>query len=74
MTSDREIYFLQKDGNLIEGIGDHKVEGNKDSYANPSKLKYESGHVLKAADCKNFEKKFEVSSNTAEPKAANEKK
>ena len=74
MTSDREIYFLQKGGNLIEGIGDHKVEGNKDSYANPSKLKYEGGHVLKAADCKNFEKKFEVSSNTAEPKAANEKK
>ena len=50
MTSDREIYFLQKDGNLIEGIGDHKVEGNRDSYANPSKLKYE-GCLLYTSRC-----------------------
>lgn len=56
-TSEREIYFLKKDGNLIEGIGDHKVEGSKDMYANPGKLKYE-GHSLKQVDCKDFDKKF----------------
>jgi len=56
-TSEREIYFLKKDGNLIEGIGDHKTENRKDLYANPSKLKYE-GHSLKQADCKDFEKNF----------------
>lgn len=57
MQSEREIYFLKKDGNLIEGIGDHKVEGDKDQYANPAKLKYE-GHTLKPVDCKDFDKKF----------------
>ncbi|OWK72968.1 hypothetical protein CBW16_12035 [Flavobacteriaceae bacterium JJC] len=56
-TSEREIYFLKKEGNLIEGIGDHKVEGNKDLYANPAKIKYD-GQALKQVDCKDFEKKF----------------
>ena len=56
-TSDREIYFLIKDGNLVEGIGDHKVENNQDLYANPAKIKYD-GQVLEKADCKNFEKNF----------------
>jgi len=56
-TSEREIYFLKKEGNLIEGIGDHKVEGNKDLYANPEKIKYD-GQALKQVDCKDFEKKF----------------
>ncbi|MCQ4034820.1 hypothetical protein [Kaistella montana] len=58
-TSDREIYFLKKDGVLIEGIGEHKTEGNKDLYANPSQLKYE-GIALKQVDCNGFEKKFIV--------------
>lgn len=58
-TSDREIYFLKKDGNLIEGIGEHKTEGNRDFYANTGQLKYE-GHTLKAADCTNFEKNFKI--------------
>ena len=56
-TSEREIYFLRKDGNLIEGIGEHKTESNKDFYANPAQLKYE-GHRLKSIDCTNFEKNF----------------
>lgn len=58
-TSDREIYFLRKDGNLIEGIGEHKTEGSRDFYANTSQLKYE-GHTLKSIDCTNFEKNFKV--------------
>ena len=56
-TSEREIYFLRKDGNLIEGIGEHKTEGNRDFYANPAQLKYE-GHTLKSVDCTDFEKNF----------------
>ena len=59
IISDREIYFLKKDGNLIEGTGEHKTEGNKDFYANPSQLKYD-GHILKSADCTNFEKNFKI--------------
>lgn len=57
MNSDREIYFLLKDGKLIEGIGEHKVEGNKDMYANPAQIKY-TGQELEKAECKNFEKNF----------------
>lgn len=56
-TSDREIYFLRKDGNLIEGIGEHKVEADKDLYLDSGKLKYD-GQVLKPVDCTDFEKKF----------------
>ena len=56
-TSDREIYFLKKGGNLTEGIGEHKTEGNKDMYANPAKLKF-NGLTLKQIDCKDFDKKF----------------
>ncbi|MGZ5197600.1 MAG: hypothetical protein ACXWVZ_06850 [Kaistella sp.] len=58
-TSDREIYFLKKDGNLIEGIGEHKTEGNRDFYANTNQLKYE-GHTLKSTDCTDFEKNFKI--------------
>ena len=56
-TSEREIYFLMKDDQLTEAIGDHKMENNKDFYANTSKLKY-TGQVLKKTDFKNFEKNF----------------
>lgn len=56
-TSDREIYFLRKGENLIEGIGEQKVDGNKSNYANPSKLKY-SGNTLKQIDCTDFDKNF----------------
>ncbi len=57
LTSDREIYFLKKDGNLVEGLGEQKVEGSKSLYSTLSKLKYE-GSALKQTDCKDFEKKF----------------
>ena len=57
ISSERDIYFLQKNGELIEGIGDHKTEGNKEFYVNPAKLKYETAG-LKSADCIDFEKKF----------------
>ena len=57
--SEREIYFLKKKDQLLEGIGDHKTDGNKDLYANPSKLKYGSSS-MKQVDCKDFEKNFET--------------
>lgn len=55
--SEREIYFLQKDGKITEGIGEHKTEGNQDFYANPSQLKFE-GNVLSLVDCTDFDKKL----------------
>ncbi|WP_304342758.1 hypothetical protein [Chryseobacterium koreense] len=57
MTSEREIFYLRKDGNLIEGIGDHKTEGKREVYANYRKIKYE-GHILKQEDCTVVEQKM----------------
>ncbi|MHA6727616.1 hypothetical protein ACX3PU_06075 [Chryseobacterium sp. A301] len=48
-TSTREIWFLQKDGKLIEGIGDYDDSGER--YATPKVVKFESGHSLTEADC-----------------------
>lgn len=56
-TSEREIYFLQKGENIMEGIGNQKTEGMKSTYENASKLKYE-GNNLKQVDCTDFDKKF----------------
>ncbi|QOW09420.1 hypothetical protein Q73A0000_03110 [Kaistella flava (ex Peng et al. 2021)] len=56
-TSDREIYFLRKGENLIEGIGEQKVDGSKSNYTNPSKIKY-SGNTLKQVDCIDFDRNF----------------
>ena len=57
ITSDREIYFLQKGEHIIEGIGEQKTEGTHANYSNPTKLKYE-GRTLKQIDCADFEVKF----------------
>lgn len=58
-TSEREIYFLKKDGKLLEGIGDHVTDGNTDRYANPGQLRYE-GHTFQSADCTNFDRNFSL--------------
>ncbi|MGA9213471.1 hypothetical protein [Kaistella sp.] len=50
ITSDREIYFLKKEGKLFEAIGEYTNNGSKSSYTNPSKLKYD-GHQLTPTDC-----------------------
>lgn len=57
MTSEREIYFVKKDGKLIEGIGEQKTEGNIATYSAPGKIKYE-GHELSQVDCTKFETQF----------------
>ncbi|QFG53125.1 hypothetical protein [Chryseobacterium sp.] len=53
-TSTREIWFLRKDGSLIEGIGDYNETGEQ--YKDTKLLKFTGGHTLKAADCKGFDK------------------
>lgn len=55
--SEREIYFLKKDGNLLEGLGDQTTDGNKSTYKNPVQIKFE-GHALKQVDCTDFETKM----------------
>lgn len=49
--SKRDIYFLQKDNALTEGIGDHKEEDGQSKYANEKKISYKEGQKLTAADC-----------------------
>lgn len=56
-TSEREIYFLKKGENIVEGIGEQKTEGKQASYADAGKLKYE-GNSLTQIDCTDFDKNF----------------
>lgn len=55
-TSTREIWFLKKDGNLIEGIGEYNETGEQ--YKDPKLLKFTGGHTLKTTECKGFERNF----------------
>lgn len=48
-TSNREIWFLRKDGKLLEGIGPYDETGEK--YASAKQVKFENGHALTQADC-----------------------
>ncbi|MCS4305423.1 hypothetical protein [Chryseobacterium sp. BIGb0232] len=50
--SKRDIYFLQKDNALTEGIGDHKEEDGQSKYADEKKISYKDGQKLSTADCK----------------------
>ncbi|MGL6129507.1 hypothetical protein [Chryseobacterium artocarpi] len=50
--SKRDIYFLQKDNALTEGIGDHKEEDGQSKYADEKKISYKDGAKLSTADCK----------------------
>lgn len=54
--STRELWFLKKDGKLIEGIGDYDKTGER--YTNYKKIKFEDGHILDAVDCKTIANKF----------------
>lgn len=55
-TSKREIYFLQKDNTLTEGIGDHKEEDRLSKYADEKKISYKDGQKLSISDCKTVTK------------------
>lgn len=50
--SKRDIYFLQKDNALTEGIGDHKEEDGQSKYDDEKKISYKDGTKLSTADCK----------------------
>ncbi|MEJ5104335.1 hypothetical protein [Chryseobacterium sp. MYb328] len=54
--SKRDIYFLQKDNALTEGIGDHKEEDGQSKYADEKKISYKDGQKLSTADCKIVDK------------------
>ncbi len=55
-TSTREIWFLMKDGKLLEGIAEYDETGEK--YKNTMDIKYQGGHQLSAVNCESFDKKF----------------
>jgi len=50
-TSKRDIFFVQKDGNLLEGIGNQKDDNGQMKYADETKVAYKDGQKLKTADC-----------------------
>ncbi|SFN94314.1 hypothetical protein SAMN05421594_4808 [Chryseobacterium oleae] len=50
--SKRDIFFIQKDNTLTEGIGDHKEEDGQSKYADEKKISYKDGQKLEPADCK----------------------
>lgn len=52
MTSKRDIFFIQKDNMLIEGIGNHKDDNGIMRYSDEKKIDYKGGQNLKSADCK----------------------
>ncbi|MCT2563997.1 hypothetical protein [Chryseobacterium herbae] len=50
--SKRDIFFIQKDNTLTEGIGDHKEEDGQSKYADEKNISYKDGQKLEPADCK----------------------
>ncbi|MGH1517268.1 hypothetical protein [Chryseobacterium sp. JK1] len=54
--SKTDIYFLQKDNVLTEGIGNHKEEDGQTKYADEKKISYKDGQKLSATDCKTVAK------------------
>ncbi|MHA4894509.1 hypothetical protein ACXZ1K_07130 [Pedobacter sp. PWIIR3] len=52
MRSVREIVFLHKGGQLIEGFGDVEQKGVKTVFKNRAALKFDNGLVFEKTDCK----------------------
>lgn len=50
-TSKRDIYFLQKDNSLFEGIGDQKDNGGQMVYTNEKKISYPEDQKMESAEC-----------------------
>ncbi|WP_312076777.1 hypothetical protein [Chryseobacterium sp.] len=55
-TSKRDIYFLQKDNSLFEGIGDQKDNGGQMVYANEKKISYPEDQKMESVDCEKISK------------------
>lgn len=47
----RDIFFIQNNNTLVEGIGEQKEENNQMKYVNENKISYKDGQKLNAADC-----------------------
>lgn len=58
-SSTREIWFLKKDGKLIERIGSYNATGEQ--YADTKKIVFEGGSVLESANCSLIQKKLKKS-------------
>ena len=50
-VSKRDIFFIQKDNSLTEGIGNHKDDKGTMRYSDEKKIDYKNGQELKSADC-----------------------
>ena len=53
-TTDREIWFLKKGNELIEGTATYDASG--ETYANTKNVKFSNGYALKNTDCKAISK------------------
>ncbi|GGG64957.1 hypothetical protein [Epilithonimonas arachidiradicis] len=54
-TSEREVYFLQDSGVLLEGIGNYSDNSSpKQVYVSSKAVNYSKGRRLTPADCKEF--------------------
>ncbi len=52
MASEREVYFLQDSGILLEGIGAYANDNSsKQQYASPKSVNYSKGRRLTPSDC-----------------------
>jgi len=49
--SKRDIFFIQKSGALLEGIGNQKDENGQMMYADENKITYNDDEKLESADC-----------------------
>lgn len=59
VISEREIYFLQDSGVLLEGIGDYAdPNAAKKVYSSPKAINFTKGQRLSPADCKTIEPKL----------------
>ncbi|MBD8081554.1 hypothetical protein [Chryseobacterium caseinilyticum] len=54
--SKRDIFFLQKDNSLFEGLGDQKDNGGQMVYANEKKISYPEDQKLESVDCEKISK------------------
>lgn len=53
MVSHRDVYFLEKDGKLLEGFGEvRQINDSMMIFDNPSALKYGNSYILDKVDCK----------------------
>ncbi|WP_209390066.1 hypothetical protein [Chryseobacterium sp. RR2-3-20] len=50
-VSKRDIFFIQKDNSLTEGIGTQKDDKGTMRYSDEKKIDYKNGQELKSADC-----------------------